>query len=226
MLGTHAEEAAHRPGLRQPLPDHTGPFEPFAIPLDHHGHVVPRNRPHHDPERVEPGSLHSGHRHDPVTGQHPHLVGGRSRHDLSDLPDLRIGNPHHPQQHHQEDDRHEEVGGRAREADSHATGIRLEPVRAVLQGRVHLLQVGHAGYPHVGTGGNGLDAVLGLTPSDRPQPRAEAHEELRDLHSRQPGHHEVAELVEGQHAHERGHHDKHRGTAQQAEGRHDTDQQH
>jgi hypothetical protein len=77
--------------------------------------------------------------------------------------------------------------------------VRLGPVGPLLVGGVDLLHVAHADDADVAARRDGLDAVLGLAPAERPQPRPEAQEELGDLHARPFGHDEMAELVEHDH---------------------------
>ena len=64
---------------------------------------------------------------------------------------------------------------------------------------MELLGAGHADDPAVATCGDCLDPVLGLAPSNRPQPRTEADEELGDFHAAALGGDEVAELVQDDH---------------------------
>ncbi len=82
---------------------------------------------------------------------------------------------------HQEDgdDGLEEVHRRAGGGDGEPLGVALLAVGAGLVLGRHLVEVVHADDAHVGARGDGLDAVLGLAPLERPQLRAEARGRTR-----------------------------------------------
>ena len=95
-------------------------------------------------------------------------------------------------QHERDEEMHGRAGGR------HDDPL-VEGLLAVGPGLVllrDLLGGGEPDDPHVPAGGDGLDAVFGLAPPDRPQPGAEADEVLRDLHAGPLGRDEVPELVQ------------------------------
>ena len=99
-------------------------------------------------------------------------------------------------------------------------GVRLAE-GAGLVGGVDLFHVGHADDAHVAAGGDGLHAVLGLAPGERPEAGSEADEELGDLHARALGHPVVAELVEHHHEDDAEHEQQRRAAAG-----HEDDQRH
>src|SRR5438105_2501752 len=76
---------------------------------------------------------------------------------------------------------------------------RLLAIAPRLVGRVDLFEVRHAHDADVAAEGQRLHAVLGLAPANRPEPRAEPHEELGDLHAAPLGRDEVAQLVQHDH---------------------------
>ena len=114
--------------------------------------------------------------------------------------------------------------GRPGQRHRHLPGVALGPVGPRLVTLGHLVEVVHADDPHVGTGRDALDAVLGLALLERPDPRPETDEELGHLHSRPLGGQVVTELVHEDHEHE-GQDDDHPAQAgQQPERDDETDQ--
>ena len=107
---------------------------------------------------------------------------------------------HREHQHDRDDEVHRRTGARRRTTFGRQ---RLRAVRARLVLGRDLFEVGHADDAAVAAERDRLDAVLGLAPRERPEARAEADEELGDLHARALGRDEVAELVQ---------HDDRRGT--------------
>src|ERR1700688_4606296 len=84
-----------------------------------------------------------------------------------------------PQQH----ERHDAVHGRSGDGDDEAVVEGPLAVCAGLVGGVDLLHARHTEDLHVAARGDGLDAVLGLSSSDRPQTGTEAEEVLGHLHA-------------------------------------------
>ena len=95
-----------------------------------------------------------------------------------------------------QDERETQVHDDAGEHGDESLADRGLAVGAGLVFGIDLFEVGHADDAHVAAGGDGLDAVLGLAPPERPDPRSESEEELGDLHPRLLGGDVVAPLVQ------------------------------
>ena len=121
---------------------------------------------------------------------------------------LSLGTPDEGEQGPQEHEGHEEVHGRAGHRHQQAGVEGLLPVGAGLVLGVDLLEVGHARDLHVAPQREGLDPVLGLAPSERPQARPEPEEVFGHLHPAPLGRQQVAELVDHDHDDDGGDHDE------------------
>ena len=107
------------------------------------------------------------------------------------------------EEHEQKHQRHEEMHRRPGQGNRHPPRITLGPVCLRFIPLGHLVEVVHADDPHVGPGGDGLQAVLGVASLKRPDAGPEADEELGDLHAGPLGREVMAELVHEDHEDQR-----------------------
>ena len=106
-----------RPGGRQSLPHLTVYPGHLTVPFQLDRDGAAGKRPDHITEVFKIDDVDASHGEDPISLTDPHLLGGRSRYHLPNRPDVGVGASDRREDDHQQDDCHNELGGRTGECD-------------------------------------------------------------------------------------------------------------